>query len=287
LFFAHFNGIALANNYPEVLLIDATYKTNIYNMPLLHFAGITPTSKTFSIGFAFMSSESEAIYQWVLSQFQSHIQGDQLIPTIIITDNEGALLNTLSAIFPNTPHLLYRWYAEKNVLIQANECWRTTGVSEAEKKENTELRDQFIERWQEVVRAKTEEAFEDLYAKLKNDYSKQVNLLAYLDKYKYSKKELFAVVWSNQLKHYSIIVTSRIEGAHSCLKALLHTSRNDLLEVVKVIEQMHETQYSEIRANLASQRDRILYDINAKYNQWIDPGINTKIIPKALRLAKQ
>src|SRR5271156_1957242 len=116
LFFAHYRGIALAHNYPEVLLIDATYRTNIYNMPLLHFAGVTPTSKTFSIGFAFMSSESEAMYQWVLSQFQSHVQGDQLIPTIIITDNEGALLNALSAIFPDTPHLLCRWHAEKNVL---------------------------------------------------------------------------------------------------------------------------------------------------------------------------
>jgi hypothetical protein len=44
------------------------------------------------------------------------------------------------------------------------------------------------------VRAKTEEAFKDLYARLKNDYSEQVDLLAYLDKYKYSKKELFAAV---------------------------------------------------------------------------------------------
>jgi hypothetical protein len=42
------------------------------------------------------------------------------------------------------------------------------------------------------VRASIKEAFEDLYARLKNDYSEQVDLLAYLDKYKYSKKELIA-----------------------------------------------------------------------------------------------
>jgi hypothetical protein len=91
------------------------------------------------------------------------------------------------------------------------------------------------------VRAKTEEAFEDLYARLKNDYSKQVDLLAYLDKYKYSKKELFAAAWSNQLKHYGVTITSRIEGAHSCLKALLNSSRNDLLDMVKVIKSLHLT----------------------------------------------
>lgn len=109
-----------------------------------------------------------------------------------------------------------------------------------------------MERCQEVVCAKSEEAFKDLYARLKNDYSKQVDLLTYLDKYKYSKKELFAAAWSNQLKHYGVIVTSHIEGAHSCLKALLYSSRNDLLDVVKVIEALHETQYSKIYANLAT-----------------------------------
>jgi hypothetical protein len=83
------------------------------------------------------------------------------------------------------------------------------------------------------------------------------------------------------------MVTSRIEGAHSCLKAFLNGSRNDLLEVVKAIEQLHQVQYTGIRKELASQRDRIPYDVNAKFNKWMEPGINTKIVPKALRLAKQ
>ena len=58
LFFAHFKGIELAQAFPEVLLIDCTYRTNMYNMPLLHFTGVTPTGENFSIGFALLLAEN-------------------------------------------------------------------------------------------------------------------------------------------------------------------------------------------------------------------------------------
>ena len=58
LFFAHFKGIELAQAFPEVLLIDCTYRTNMYNMPLLHFTGVTPTGENFSIGFTLLSAEN-------------------------------------------------------------------------------------------------------------------------------------------------------------------------------------------------------------------------------------
>jgi hypothetical protein len=286
LFFAHHKGIELAQNYPEVLLIDATYKTNIYNMPLLHFAGVTPTGKNFSIGFAFMTSEAEAEYQWVMAEFNKLVYGEQLKPTVIVTDNEGALLKALDNVYPDIPHLLCRWHAEKNVLTKAQEFWRVTNVSDEDRKVNEELRDAFMRRWNECVRAKTKEAFEDLYMKLKNDYSHQSDLVAYLDDNKYTTKELFVYSWTSAFRHYGITVTSRIEGAHSCLKRFLATSRNDLLGVVNVINNMHNVQYTEARAELAQQRDRPPHHVNAKYNSWLEPNINTKIVPKALDLAK-
>ncbi len=59
LFFTHFQAIELAQAYPEVLLINCTYRTNCYNMPFIHFSGVTLTGKNFSIGFGFLSAESE------------------------------------------------------------------------------------------------------------------------------------------------------------------------------------------------------------------------------------
>ena len=124
LFFAHFKGIDLAQAFPEVLLIDCTYRTNIYNMPLLHFAGVTPTGENFSIGFALLSAENTFQYAWALAAFKATVLGDNTAPEVIITDNEDALLNGLHEVYPRVPHILCRWHVEKNVLKKASEHWR-------------------------------------------------------------------------------------------------------------------------------------------------------------------
>jgi hypothetical protein len=43
--------------YSDVLMADCTYKTNRYNMPLLHFLGVTPINTSFSAGFVFLPGE--------------------------------------------------------------------------------------------------------------------------------------------------------------------------------------------------------------------------------------
>ena len=58
--FAYKPAIQLAKGYPEILLADATYRANRYNMPLLHFMGVTPLESSFGIGFCFLSTEDEA-----------------------------------------------------------------------------------------------------------------------------------------------------------------------------------------------------------------------------------
>jgi len=63
LFFAHSAAIALARTWPEVLLVDATYRTNYYNIPLLHFLGRLPTGKNFTVAFCFISDENERMFR--------------------------------------------------------------------------------------------------------------------------------------------------------------------------------------------------------------------------------
>ena len=47
---------------PYALLMDATYKTNQFNMPLVNTIGIDSCNKTFFVSFAFMSSETDLDY---------------------------------------------------------------------------------------------------------------------------------------------------------------------------------------------------------------------------------
>jgi hypothetical protein len=47
LFFASSPQVELMQWYPDILLMDSTYKTNPYGMPLLHFGGTSPMNSFF------------------------------------------------------------------------------------------------------------------------------------------------------------------------------------------------------------------------------------------------
>ncbi|XP_050888875.1 uncharacterized protein LOC127094048 [Lathyrus oleraceus] len=59
IFWAYSHSIKLLNTFPTVLIIDSTYKTNKYKLPLLEMVGATSVEKTYSIEFAFLESEKE------------------------------------------------------------------------------------------------------------------------------------------------------------------------------------------------------------------------------------
>ncbi|XP_038688751.1 uncharacterized protein LOC119987917 [Tripterygium wilfordii] len=71
LFFAHPGSLELLRAFPHVLLMDATYKTNRFKMPLFEIVGVTSTNMTFCIGFVFLQSEKEDNYTWALNCLRS------------------------------------------------------------------------------------------------------------------------------------------------------------------------------------------------------------------------
>jgi len=66
IFWTHPTSVKLFNNFPTVLIMDSTYKTNLYRMPLFEIVGVTSTYLTYSVGFAFMTSEKEDNFTWAL-----------------------------------------------------------------------------------------------------------------------------------------------------------------------------------------------------------------------------
>lgn len=57
LFWANPDSIKLAKCFPSVMLLDCTYKTNRFKRPLLQIIGVASTSKTFCVGFAFLTDK--------------------------------------------------------------------------------------------------------------------------------------------------------------------------------------------------------------------------------------
>ncbi|XP_050917826.1 uncharacterized protein LOC127135052 [Lathyrus oleraceus] len=66
IFWTHPDFIKLFNMFPTLLILDSTYKTNKYRLPLLEMVGVTSTKKTYSVGFTFLKSEKEENFTWAL-----------------------------------------------------------------------------------------------------------------------------------------------------------------------------------------------------------------------------
>jgi hypothetical protein len=275
-------------------------------MPLLHFAGVSPIGEGFSIGFTFIAHETEFYYRWALQQFKEFVLGDPLRqdnamfestslnlepdsiviiqPDVVVTDCEDALLNALRHEYPRVSHLLCRWHMEKNVLTAVQKIWRVTRVSDQEKATNEAKIEEFMVRWKAVVHTETPEEFDNHYNQLKSDYSSQPGLIEYLDREKYPLRIFFGQPWANKTRHYGNTVTSKIEKRHDIMKRFIGTSKYDLLEVVKMIEDCFKIQYSELTMKIAAQRDRVPRDVEARRFPWLQDDINTEIIPRAIRL---
>ncbi|KAI5668130.1 hypothetical protein M9H77_17983 [Catharanthus roseus] len=126
---AHPTSIAMIRTWPYVLIMDTTYKTNKYNMPLLEAVGMTPTGKNFTVATAFMCNEQATTYRWVLQQIK-HLYissatstGNGSIlndgePIVIITDRENGLMPVIDDVFRNSYHMLYRRHIDQNVLAK-------------------------------------------------------------------------------------------------------------------------------------------------------------------------
>ncbi|KAH1193794.1 putative protein FAR1-RELATED SEQUENCE 10 [Glycine max] len=69
IFWCHPDSVKLVNACNLVFLIDSTYKTNRYRLPLLDFVGVTPTGMTFSAGFAYVEGERVNNFVWALQRF--------------------------------------------------------------------------------------------------------------------------------------------------------------------------------------------------------------------------
>lgn len=101
------------NNFGDVLIMDTTYKTNIYSKPLAVFVGVNNHRASVLFGCALMVDETEDTYRWVISTFLSSMNGKK--PVSVITDGDEAMRNAISYLIPEARQRLCAWHISKNV----------------------------------------------------------------------------------------------------------------------------------------------------------------------------
>lgn len=121
IFRAHPESIKLFTSFPKVLILDSTYKTNLYKISFFEIVGVTSTNKTYYVAFAFLTSEKEENFTWVLQALLDLPKLKDDMPKVIVTDRGNALMNVVATIFPNTTTLLCYFHVGKMLELNASQ----------------------------------------------------------------------------------------------------------------------------------------------------------------------
>ncbi|EGU84478.1 hypothetical protein FOXB_05007, partial [Fusarium oxysporum f. sp. conglutinans Fo5176] len=214
--FAHPDSLSYVKSYPEVLIMDCTYKTNKYKMPLLDIVGIDACQKTFCVAFAFLSGEEEADFNWALTRLRSLFEEHGIgLPSVILTDRQLALMNAISSLtcFPEATLLLCIWHINKAVLSNCMPAFakgrdHTEGIEEWK---------EFYRLWQEIAYSKTKEAYNERLQKFRERYEADhlIEVGYIITIWLEPHKEKFVRAWTDQWLHFEQLTSLRPGGLSS------------------------------------------------------------------------
>ncbi|XP_021840674.2 protein FAR1-RELATED SEQUENCE 5-like [Spinacia oleracea] len=252
-FFAHPRSIMLAKTYSSVFVMDCTYKTNKYGMPLLDIIGMTSLNKSFYAAFVFLQNEKEEDYVWALKNFSS-ILGFNCQPQVIVTDRKLALIGAINIVFPETTHLLCVWHIQKNIVAKCKGYF-------------TEIEDWdvFMSMWNAMIYAETEEQFEESWLFLQLIYKEKNDIIDYISSTWIPVKKKFVSVWTEKILHFGNRASSRAEGAHAKLKKYLHVSTGNIRQVKNKICLAIDNEFQEIKTQVESEKLRVPHKYNVPY----------------------
>lgn len=126
IFFSHEYGQEQARKFPEIAILDATYKTTTTKMPLINIVGVSNLGgrrlRVILFASAFVSNEKYESYEWVMKMARKVLWPDGDIG-MFITDNESALVKAISHIFPDSKHMLCAWHIEQHLRTNLGNCF--------------------------------------------------------------------------------------------------------------------------------------------------------------------
>ncbi|KAG2214028.1 hypothetical protein INT45_001991 [Circinella minor] len=213
LFFAHQSAIDLAHKFSEVIVMDATYKTNRHRLPFVNIVGTGnisyPRLKTFCIAGGWVLQETNESYEWVVTQLWDTVwPSHQLIsPQTFVTDNESAL----------------------------------DDYENLEKAVNFLMTDQYVDQlsgMSVIPDHLLENKAIDKYKEIAQKARKPEDVIKYLDE-KLEVREKWVGTDIAYVKHFGNNSTNRVEGSHANLKSSIQSSSANLYSVFEQIDKYY------------------------------------------------
>ena len=201
IFWAHEDSIKLFRTFPTVVLLDTTYKTCRYKLPLLEIVGVTSTDLTYCIAFAYTESEHKDNFVWALKCLEKLILHKDGYPDVIVSDRDLALVHAIGEVFPHSKHLLCQFHITKNIVAKCKLL-----VLNADKCNKIES------LWRDVVSSTTEEQYNERVAEFQAFYSEYKSFSGYvMDTWLTPWKERFVAAWIDQYMHIGNTTSNRFD----------------------------------------------------------------------------
>ena len=107
----------LKYNY-EILLIDATYKTNKYKMPLIVISEAISLDTSNYIPFEFVFKETFEVDKWLVECIKNLYEYFNISDfNGILTEAQKSYIEVISTIYLLQSHLFCFWHMNKNMLV--------------------------------------------------------------------------------------------------------------------------------------------------------------------------
>ena len=97
------------------MLIDSTYQTIVYKVPLVIFTGIGRDGRNLVFAMAFINNEKYETYQWILKQFT---ETNGKMPKLFVTDGDPAICKAVSDYSESSEHFVCQWHFSRNLRRQ-------------------------------------------------------------------------------------------------------------------------------------------------------------------------
>lgn len=264
--FAHDGGLDLARSYHTVILIDCTYKTNTFRMPLLNMIGVDACGKTFHIFSFFLSGEETGDFVWAFSVLLKYYKAHYIdLPNVVLTDCCLAAIGAIEQTFDmdTTKILICRWHANKNVVTKCKKFFTDSKRSLEDVIDEDLSRSEvawkgFYTSWNELASSPTESEYETNLQEFENKYGLMyTGAVAYVKRQWLGRhKEGLVSAWVDKSTHFGNVTTSRVESTNARFKSYLRTSNLSLFEAFSRIKVAIESQLDEVQANQAMEQIR-------------------------------
>ncbi|XP_076923957.1 protein FAR1-RELATED SEQUENCE 5-like [Bidens hawaiensis] len=246
-FFSHEKSHTMWRAFPDLLLIDTTYNTNMYKWPFVQFVGVTSTSKSFCIAHAVIFREQECNFTWGL-EFLKDMLVDCREPRVILTDRDQALMNACETVFPNATKNLCRWHIMQNIQRKHKSLFQD------------DISKSFNYWWKVLYESPTKSMYDYNCGQMEVALVRHGRREAWYyirDNWLVPYKEKFVSCWIDDRLNFGEHTTNRVEGQHANLKRHLSGPNNSLDSIAAFALEVVNSQMEEISATLEDSRVRI------------------------------